>query len=150
MCVLTTRGGFPALQCRYNGELTYVQSDSHMYATSTGTFEIHSQYSLWQYTVNFPFHHTFTVQKGFLKHVALYCHCSGPLWAGRNVVIASSQILLRRKRTSDQARTWNLHSFTDLQPHELSVPVSNPSSPIDWYIWWWEAKDLRLGPIKHK
>ena len=37
--------------------------------------------------------------------------CSGSLWAGRNVVIASSQTELRRKRTSDQARTRDLHSF---------------------------------------
>ena len=149
MCVLTTRGGFHALQCRYNGELTHVQSGSHMYATSTGTFEIHGQYSLWQYTVNFPFHYTFPVQSSFLKHVALYCHCSSPLCAGRNIVIASSLILLRRKRTSDRARTRDLHSFAELQPQELSVPVANPSSPIDQYIRWWETKDLWLGPIKH-
>ena len=36
----------------------------------------------------------------------------------------------RRKRTSDRARTRDLHSFAELQPHEPSVPAANPSSPI--------------------
>ena len=36
----------------------------------------------------------------------------------------------RRKRTSDWARTRDLHSFAELQPHEPSVPAANPSSPI--------------------
>ena len=36
----------------------------------------------------------------------------------------------RRKRTSDRARIRDLHSFAELQLHELSIPVANPSSPI--------------------
>ena len=36
----------------------------------------------------------------------------------------------RRKRTSDRARTRDLHSFAELQPHEPSVPAANPLSPI--------------------
>ena len=36
----------------------------------------------------------------------------------------------RRKRTRDRARTRDLHSFAELQPHELSVPAANASSPI--------------------
>ena len=36
----------------------------------------------------------------------------------------------RRKRTSDRARTRDLHFFVELQPHEPSVPATNPSSPI--------------------
>ena len=35
----------------------------------------------------------------------------------------------RRKRTSDQARSRDLHSFAELQPQEPSVPATNPSSP---------------------
>ena len=35
-----------------------------------------------------------------------------------------------RKRTSSRARTRDLHSFTELQPHELSIPAANLSSPI--------------------
>ena len=36
----------------------------------------------------------------------------------------------RRKRTSDRARTRDLYSFAELQPHEPSVPAANSSSPI--------------------
>ena len=36
----------------------------------------------------------------------------------------------RRKTTSDRAQTWDLHSFAELQPHELSVPATNPLSHI--------------------
>ena len=35
----------------------------------------------------------------------------------------------RGKRTSDRARTQNLHTFTGVS-HEPSVPAVNPSSPI--------------------
>ena len=52
-----------------------------------------------------------------------------------HAVITCSQTLLRRKatgekRTSDRAQTRDLNSFAELQPHKLSVPVTNPSSPI--------------------
>ena len=56
----------------------------------------------------------------------------------------------RRKRTSDLAWTQDLHSFAELQPHELSVPVTNPSSPIALCSGrrcaaiQWPLEDLRL------
>ena len=35
-----------------------------------------------------------------------------------------------RKRNGDRARTRDLHSFPELQPHEPSVPAANPLPPI--------------------
>ena len=52
------------------------------------------------------------------------------------VVEISLQTLLKRKATGEigpatelKHRTY-VHSFEELQPHELSVPAANPSSPI--------------------
>ena len=36
----------------------------------------------------------------------------------------------RRKKNSGPAPTRDIHSFVELQPHELSVPVANPLSPL--------------------
>ena len=43
----------------------------------------------------------------------------------------------RRKRTSNRARSWNLHPFTELQPHELFILAANPLSPINLCTFMW-------------
>ena len=51
-------------------------------------------------------------------------------------VITSLQTLLRRKATGEKGPATELepgtyvHSYAELQPHKLSVPVTDPSSPI--------------------
>ena len=58
-------------------------------------------------------------------------------WLGVNISkLTSLEITAQRKATGEKGPATELkpgtyvHSFAELQPHELSVPVANPLSPI--------------------